>query len=176
MKTLFQLIKEDIAIYKNKESISVQDLVHVLNPRISPVILFRISSVLSKYKLGILGKLVSFLNFVLFGCDIARKAKIDGGLFLPHSSGVVIGEFATIGRNCIIHQGVTLGDRGEEYEDCNPTIGDYVEICTGAKILGNIKLDDYSIIGANSVVLKSVPRCAVVVGIPSKVVKYRDII
>ncbi len=176
MKTLFQLIKEDIAIYKNKETISVKDLLHVLNPRIFPVILFRISNLLSNYHLGILGKIVSFLNFVLFGCDIARKAKIDGGLFLPHSSGVVIGEFATIGRNCIIHQGVTLGDRGEEYEDANPTIGDFVEICTGAKILGKITLEDYSIIGANSVVLKDVPRCAVVVGIPSRVVKYREVI
>ena len=176
MKTLLQLIKEDIAIYKNKETVSTKDLVHVLNPRIFPVILFRFSSLLSKYRLGILGKLVSFLNFVLFGCDIARKAKIDGGLFLPHSSGVVIGEFATIGRNCIIHQGVTLGDRGEEYEDANPTIGDYVEICTGAKILGKITLDDYSIIGANSVVLKDVPRCGIVVGIPAKVVKYREVL
>lgn len=176
MKTLFQLIKEDIAIYKNKETISVKDLVHVFNPRITPVILYRVSNTLAKFHLGLLGKVVSILNFILFGCDIARGAKIDGGLFLPHSSGVVIGEFATIGKNCIIHQGVTLGDRGEEYEDANPTIGDFVEICTGAKILGKITLDDYSIIGANSVVLKSVPKCAVVVGIPSKIVKYRDII
>jgi serine O-acetyltransferase len=176
MKTLFQLIKEDIAIYKNKETISVKDLLHVLNPRIIPVVLFRFSNALSNYGLGVLGKIISFLNFVLFGCDIARRAKIDGGLFLPHSSGVVIGEFATIGKNCIIHQGVTLGDRGEEYEDANPTIGDFVEICTGAKILGKITLDDYSIIGANSVVLKDVPRCAVVVGIPSRVVKYREVI
>jgi len=176
MKTLFQLIKEDIAIYKNKETISIKDLVHVFNPRITPVILYRFSNLLTKYKLGILGKVVSIFNFMLFGCDIARKAKIDGGLYLPHSSGVVIGEFATIGKNCIIHQGVTLGTRGEEYEDANPTLGDYVEICTGAKILGKITLDDYSVIGANSVVLKDVPRCAVVVGIPSKVVKYREVI
>lgn len=176
MKTFFQKIKEDIAIYKNKETISKKDLLHVFNPRLYPVILVRVASLLSQYHLGVLGKIVSFLNFVLFGCDIARKAKIDGGLYLPHTSGVVIGEFATIGRNCIIHQGVTLGDRGEDYEDANPTIGDFVEICTGAKILGKITLDDYSIVGANSVVLKDVQRCAVVVGIPAKVVKYREVI
>ena len=176
MKTLLKLIQEDIAIYKNSETISKKDFIHIFNPRLYPVILFRISSWLNRYHLGVLGKLISFFNFILFGCDIARKAKIDGGLFLPHSSGVVIGEYATIGKNCIIHQGVTLGDRGEEYENSNPTIGDYVEICTGAKILGNIKLEDYAIVGANSVVLKSVPRCAVVVGIPSRVVKYRDIV
>lgn len=175
MKSIFQLIKEDIGNYKNKETISFKDLVHVINPRLTPVILFRISSLFSRWHLGILGKIVSLLNFILFGCDIARKAKIDGGLFLPHSSGVVIGEFATIGKNCIIHQGVTLGDRGEEYEDANPTLGDYVEVCTGAKILGKITLHDYVIVGANSVVLKEVARGGVVVGIPAKVVKYREL-
>lgn len=176
MKTLFQLIKEDIAIYKNKETISIKDLVHVFNPRITPVILYRISHILARYKLGILGKVVSILNFMLFGCDIARGAKIDGGLFLPHSSGVVIGEFATIGKNCIIHQGVTLGDRGEEHETSNPTLGNYVEIGTGAKILGKIVLDDYSRVGANSVVLKDTPKYSVVVGAPASVIKYREVI
>lgn len=176
MKTLLQLVKEDIAIYKNKEAISFKELIHIFNPRITPVVLYRVSNLLTRKKLGVLGKVISVANFILFGCDIARGAKIDGGLYLPHSSGVVIGEFATIGKNCIIHQGVTLGDRGEEYADANPSIGDYVEICTGAKILGDIKLGNYSVVGANSVVLNNVPDCAVVVGIPSKIVKCRDIV
>lgn len=176
MKTFFKHLKEDIAIYKNKEVINVKDYLHILNPRLYPVILVRIASFLTRYKLGILGKIVSLFNLMLFGCDIARKAQIQGGLYLPHSCGIVIGEYAIIGKNCIIHQGVTLGDRGEEYKNTNPRIGNYVEICTGAKILGDITLDDYSIIGANSVVLKDVPRCAIVVGVPSKIVKYREIV
>ena len=158
MKTILQLIKEDIAIYKNKDSISFKELIHIFNPRIIPVILYRFSHFFFRKKLGFIGKILSVLNFILFGCDIARGAKIDGGLYLPHSSGVVIGEFSVIGKNCIVHQGVTLGDRGEKYEDSNPIIGDYVELCTGAKILGNISLGKYSIVGANSVVLKDLPE------------------
>ncbi len=176
MKNLFILIKEDISMFRNKETLGIKDYFMVLNPRMYPVILFRISSFFQQSHLGIIAKIFSTINFVLFGCDIAKGAKIQGGLYLPHPSGVVIGEYAIIGHNCIIHQGVTLGDRGEEHETSNPTLGDYVEIGTGAKILGKILLDDYSRIGANSVVLKDTPKYAVVVGIPAKVIKYRKVL
>jgi len=176
MKTFFTKIKEDILIFRNKELLSFKDYIYLLNPRLYPVILVRISSSLYEHKLGFLAKIISMINFTLFGCDIARAAKIDGGLYLPHTSGIVIGEYATIGKNCIILQGVTLGDRGEEYETSNPTIGDYVEIGAGAKILGKITIGDFARIDANSVVLKDVPKCGVAVGLPAKVVKYRDFI
>lgn len=176
MSSFFQNIKADIAIYKDKKELSFKDYFHLLNPRLYPVVLVRVASFFYKYRLGIIAKIVSTLNFVLFGCDIARGAKIDAGLYLPHPSGVVIGEFATVGKNCIIHQGVTLGARGEEYESANPTIEDFVEIGTGAKILGKLQISQYAVIGANSVVLIDVPKFAVVVGIPAKVVKFREII
>jgi len=176
MKTLFKLIKQDISMFRNKDDLEMKDYFMILNPRMYPIVLVRISSFFYTNHLGILAKIISTFNFVLFGCDIARGAKIQGGLFLPHPSGVVIGEYATIGKNCIIHQGVTLGDRGEEHETSNPTLGDYVEIGTGAKILGKILLDDYSRVGANSVVLKDTPKYSVVVGAPANVIKYREVI
>ena len=176
MKTIFTKIKEDILILRNKEVLSFKDYIHVLNPRLYPVILVRIASFLYEHKLGFLAKIISLINFILFGCDIARGAKIDGGLYLPHTSGIVIGEYAIIGKNCVILQGVTLGDRGEEHATSNPTIGDYVEIGAGAKILGKITIGDYARIGANSVVLIEVPKYGVAVGLPAKVVKYRKVI
>lgn len=176
MKTFLTKIREDILIFRNKEILSLQDYIHLLNPRLYPVILVRISSFLYEHKLDFLAKVTSFINFTLFGCDIARAAKIDGGLYLPHTSGIVIGEYTTIGKNCIVLQGVTLGDRGEEYNSTNPIIGDYVEIGAGAKILGKITIGDYAKIDANSVVLKDIPKCGVAVGLPAIVVKYREVI
>jgi len=176
MKTLFNLIKKDIKMFRNKETLGIRDYLMIFNPRMYPVILVRMSTFFYNNHLGIVAKIVSTFNFVLFGCDIARGAKIKGGLYLPHPSGVVIGEYAIIGENCIIHQGVTLGDRGEEHETSNPTLGDFVEIGTGAKILGKILLDDYSRVGANSVVLKDTPKYSVVVGAPASIIKYREVI
>ena len=176
MKTFFTKIEEDILILRNKEVLSFKDYIHIFNPILYPVILVRIASFLYEHKLGFLAKIISQINFILFGCDIARAAKIDGGLYLPHTSGIVIGEYATIGKNCVILQGVTLGDRGENYKTSNPIIGDYVEIGAGTKILGKIIIGDYARIGANSVVLKDVPRYGVAVGLPAKVVKYREVV
>jgi len=176
MKTLFSLIKKDIAMFRNKDILGLKDYLMILNPRMYPIVMVRVSSFFYENHMGIIAKIVSTINFVLFGCDIARGAKIQGGLYLPHPSGVVIGEYAIIGKNCIIHQGVTLGDRGEEHETSNPTLGDFVEIGTGAKILGKILLDDYSRVGANSVVLKNTPKYSVVVGAPASIIKYREVI
>ncbi|PIQ24171.1 serine acetyltransferase [bacterium (Candidatus Blackallbacteria) CG17_big_fil_post_rev_8_21_14_2_50_48_46] len=145
----------------------------LLHPRFAPVLLFRLASAFYALRLGVLSKFFALANQIVFGCDIARGAKIGGGLFLPHPNGVVIGAHVKIGRNCIIHQGVTLGARGEEHELANPIIGDQVEIATGAKILGGVHLDDYARIGANAVVLKDVPAYAVAVGIPARIVRQR---
>ena len=55
-----------------------------------------------------------------------------------HGTGIVIGETATIGDNCSLLQGVTLGGTGKETGDRHPKIGDNVMIGAGAKVLGNI--------------------------------------
>jgi serine O-acetyltransferase len=145
----------------------------LLHPRFTPVLLFRLASAFFSYRLGALAKCFALANQILFGCDIARGAQIGGGLYLPHPNGVVIGAHVRIGQNCIIHQGVTLGARGEEHDLANPIIGNQVEIATGAKILGGVHLGDYARIGANAVVLKDVPDYAVAVGIPARIVRQR---
>ena len=85
--------------------------------------------------------------------------------------GVVIGETCTIGDNVTIYQGVTLGGTGKEKGKRHPDIGDNVLIAAGSKILGNIKIESNVNIGANSVVLQSVPSYTTVVGIPGHIVK-----
>jgi len=54
-----------------------------------------------------------------------------------------------------------------------PKIGDNVYIAPGAKLIGGITIGNNVAIGANSVVTKSIPDNAVVVGIPGEVISYK---
>ena len=102
--------------------------------------------------------------------DINPAARLGIGIMLDHGTGIVIGETATVGDNCSILQGVTLGGTGKETGDRHPKIGDSVLIGAGAKVLGNIRVGNCSKIAAGSVVLKEVPPNATVAGVPAKVI------
>jgi serine O-acetyltransferase len=106
----------------------------------------------------------------IFAVDINPAARIGIGIMLDHGTGIVIGETATIGDNCSLLQGVTLGGTGKETGDRHPKIGANVMIGAGAKVLGNIKVGDCCRIASGSVVLKDVPRETTVAGVPAKVV------
>lgn len=118
-----------------------------------------------------LGRAVSQLARGVTGIEIHPGARIGPGLFIDHGMGVVIGETAEVGADVTIYHGVTLGgttlDRGKKR---HPTVGDRVIIGAGAKVLGAITIGDDSRIGANSVVVRSVPARSVVVGVPGQVV------
>jgi serine O-acetyltransferase len=171
---MIQKLRLDIQMVRGSSENKKNDFLYVLHPRMWPVVLFRLAHFFSQNHLGILGKIFSILNQILFSCDIARHASIEGGLYLPHPVGVVVGESAILGKNCILHQGVTLGDRGECHEGSDPILGDCIEVGTGAKILGNITLGDYVRIGANAVVLKDIEAYAIAVGIPAKIIRFRE--
>lgn len=174
MKTLYTQLCADILMVRGKEKNAPLDILYLLHPRVIPVVLVRLAKLCSRYNLAPIAKVFSLLNQILFGCDIAKNADIAPGLYLPHPSGVVVGENAHLGVNCILHQGVTLGDRGECHKGSDPTIEDYVEIGTGAKILGNIRIGRYARIGANSVVVHDVKAFGIAVGLPAKTIAYRD--
>ena len=117
-----------------------------------------------------LARLISQFARFTTGIEIHPGAVIGKGLFIDHGHGVVIGETAVIGDHVVMYQGVTLGGTGKEKGKRHPTIGNHVLIATGAKVLGSLTVGDYAKIGAGSVVLKSVPPNATVVGIPARVV------
>jgi serine O-acetyltransferase len=105
------------------------------------------------------------------GIEIHPGAKIGGSLFIDHGMGVVIGETTEIGEHCLLFQGVTLGGTGKERGKRHPTLGNYVVVGAGAKVLGGITIGDRVKIGANAVVLTSVPPHSTVVGVPGRVVR-----
>ena len=96
--------------------------------------------------------------------DIHPACKIGHRVFIDHGIGVVIGETAEVGNEVTIYQGVSLGGVSLEKTKRHPTIEDNVIIGAGAKILGNIT------IGANSVVIASVPPNSTAVGIPARTI------
>lgn len=109
-----------------------------------------------------------------YGIEIHPAAKIGSGVFIDHGMGVVIGETAEVGDNCTIYQGVTLGGTGKHKGKRHPTIGNNVLIGCGAKVLGPFKVGDNSKIAANAVVLTEVPANCTCVGIPARVVRYKN--
>lgn len=106
----------------------------------------------------------------LFSMDVNPAARIGRGLMIDHAHAMVIGETAVVGDDVSLLHGVTLGGTGKETGDRHPKIGDGVLIGAGAKVLGNITVGKCSRIAAGSVVLKDVPECTTVAGIPAKIV------
>lgn len=105
------------------------------------------------------------------GIEIHPGATIGKRLVIDHGMGIVIGETAEIGDDCLIYHGVTLGGTGKDVGKRHPTIGDNVLVGAGAKVLGPINVGSNSRIAANSVVLQDIPEDSTAVGIPAKVVK-----
>ena len=127
-----------------------------------------------KLKLKLLARIISQLCRFFTGIEIHPAAKIEGGVFIDHGSGVVIGETAEIKKGVVMYQGVTLGGTGKEKGKRHPTIMEDVVISAGAKVLGGFTVGKGAKIGASSVVLKEVPPYATVVGIPGRVVRVRN--
>lgn len=105
-----------------------------------------------------------------YGCYIHINAELGPGLKLPHPVGIVIGEGVVIGQRCTIYQHVTLGGRrqGDWKAGNYPILGDDVVVFAGAAILGAITIGHEAIIGANAVVLDSIPPAGVAVGAPAR--------
>jgi serine O-acetyltransferase len=106
----------------------------------------------------------------LFAVDIHPASRIGRGIFIDHATGIVIGETAVVEDDVSMLHGVTLGGTGKETGDRHPKIRRGVLLSTGAKVLGNIEVGEYSRVGAGSVVLKSVPPGCTVAGIPARVI------
>jgi len=145
----------------------------IFSPRFVPVLLCRLSHLMYLYKLTPIAKVFSLINFFLFGLEVGIRCEIGKGLFFPHTSGIVIGAFS-IGNNATIYQGVTIGARELDFsylESSRPIIGSDVTISTGAVILGPIQIGDRVVIGANSVVLSSIPAGVLAVGSPARIAR-----
>ncbi len=131
----------------------------------------RVSHWLWTHGLKLPGRWVSHLVRAFTGIEIHPGATIGPRFFIDHGMGVVIGETAEIGADVTLYHGVTLGGTSLAKGKRHPTLEDRVVVGAGAKILGAITIGADSRIGANAVVVKSVPPNSVVVGVPGQIVK-----
>ncbi len=131
----------------------------------------RLSHWLWTHGCKLVARWLSHLVRALTGIEIHPGATIGPRFFIDHGMGVVIGETAEIGAEVTLYHGVTLGGTSLAKGKRHPTLQDRVVVGAGAKILGAITIGEDSRIGANAVVVKSVPANSVVVGVPGQVVQ-----
>ncbi len=170
----FSDIKRDFqAVFERDPAAKSKIEVIFSYPGFHAIVLHRITHALYKRKIPFLPRFLSHIGRLLTGIEIHPGAKIGPGFFIDHGMGVVIGETTEIGRDCLLYQGVTLGGTGKEKGKRHPTLGDNVVVGAGAKVLGAIRIGNYVKIGANAVVLRSVPDYSIVVGVPGRVIKKK---
>ena len=169
---MFQRITDDLhAVFERDPAATSRLEVFLTYSGFHALLAYRLAHTLSKWGIPIIPRMISQLARWLTGIEIHPRAKIGRGFFIDHGMGVVVGETAMIGDFVTLFQGVTLGGTGKERGKRHPTLGNHVVVGAGAKVLGNITIGDFVKIGANSVVLRSVPSNSTVIGVPGRIIK-----
>ena len=135
MKILKELY-EDAKNIKEKDPAARNILeVIILYPGFHVLVFYHIAHFLYCHKLFFIARLLSQLARFLTGIEIHPGAKIGRKLFIDHGMSIVIGETTTIGNNCTIYHGVTLGGTGKDKYKRHPDLGNNVIVGCGAKVL-----------------------------------------
>lgn len=149
--------------YPNDEEIQLENV--ILRAELQGILMYRLARnyfLSNRYEAA---DKCSLLGRFLSGFEIYYSADIGKGLKINHGLGMVIGARTKIGDNALLHQGVTFGDK----KGGRPIIGNNVTVYAGAKVLGNVVIEDNVIIAANCVCFVDVPKNKTVVGIPARI-------
>jgi serine O-acetyltransferase len=167
---VFKTLREDIqtVFAKDPAARSTLDVIFCY-PGLHALWFHRVAHFLWQHRLQFLARLLAHISRFLTGIEIHPGARIGKRFFIDHGAGVVIGETAEIGDDVLFYQGVVLGGTTLKKGKRHPTIGNNVVMGTGAVALGSIAIGDGVQVGAGSVVVKSVPPGATVVGIPGRI-------
>ena len=168
---MFDTIREDIdAVFARDPAVRSKFDVIFSYPGFHAVVIYRLANWFWKRNLTFIARFLSHFGRLISGIEIHPGATIGKRFFIDHGMGVVIGETAEVGDDVTLYQGVTLGGTALHNGKRHPTVENNVIVGAGAKVLGPITVGHCARIGSNSVVIKDVPECATVVGIPGRVV------
>ena len=168
---MLKTFRSDIEIIKERDPAARGILeIFLCYPGFQSIFIHRFTHKLWLLKLPLIPRILSHMNRLFTGIEIHPGAKIGKKVFIDHGMGVVIGETAEIGDNCLLYQGVTLGGTGKSHGKRHPTLMENVVVGAGAKVLGSIIVGSNTRIGAGSVVVRDVEENCTVVGIPGRVV------
>ncbi|MGR9085837.1 MAG: serine O-acetyltransferase [Gammaproteobacteria bacterium] len=175
-ESLWQDWLDDVACVFARDP-AARNLLEVLlaYPGVHAVLLHRVSHRLWRSDWKLAARLLAAFARWLTNVDIHPGATIGRRFFIDHGAGVVIGETTEIGNDVTLYHGVTLGGTTWNRQKRHPTLGDNVLIGAGAKILGAITLGSNVRVGANSVVVKDVPPCCTVIGIPGRIIQQKGV-
>ena len=169
---MWEQLKEDIRTIKERDP-AAKNYVEILlcYPGLHAIWFHRIAHSLYQRRWFTTARLISHFNRGFTGLEIHPGAKIGKRLFIDHGMGVVIGETTEIGDDCLIYKGVVLGGTTLVKKKRHPTLGNRVIVGSNSTVLGAITIGDGARIGSGSVVVKSVPPGATVVGVPGRIVE-----
>ena len=163
-------IREDIRTVFEKDPAAMSTLeVICCYPGLHAIWMHRIAHFLWDKHLFFPARLLSHISRMLTGIEIHPGAKLGKRVFIDHGSGVVIGETADVGDDVLIYMGVVLGGTALERVKRHPTVENDVVLGSGAIVLGPITIGNGAKVGAGSVVIRSVPPRATVVGVPARI-------
>lgn len=128
-----------------------------------------VRSKLLRAPLSLLYRVLNKLTQILFGMKLDYTVKVGRRVKLEHFGGMILGA-REIGDDVVLRQNTTLGIRSTADLNAKPTLGQRVDVGAGAVIVGNIRIGDNSIIGANSVVFSNIPENSVVMGVPARII------
>jgi len=173
---MFTRLKEDLQCIKDRDPAARSSLeIFLLYPGFRAVRMYRRAHWCYTHKLFFLARLISQRCVRKTNIEIHPGATIGRRFVIDHGTGVVIGETAVIGDDCLLYQGVTLGGTGKDHGKRHPTLGNNVMVGAGAKILGPFAVGDNSNVAAGSIVLSEIPPNCTAVGIPARIVKQDGI-
>ena len=169
---MWERLKEDVRMIKERDPAAKNYLeVFLCYPGLHATWFHRIAHFLYLRKWYTTARLISHFGRWITGIEIHPGATIGRRVFIDHGMGVVIGETSEIGDDCLIYKGVVLGGTTLEKKKRHPTLGNRVIVGSNSTILGAITIGEGARIGSNSVVVKSVPPGATVVGVPGRIVE-----
>jgi len=172
---MFMRLREEIDAVRARDPAARSSIeVLLCYPGVHALILHRLAHRLWCSGWTTVARGVSNLARFLTGIEIHPGAVIGQRVFIDHGMGVVIGETASVGDDCTIYQGVTLGGTALNRGKRHPTLGSGVVVGAGAKVLGPFTVGAGARIGSNSVVLKAVEAGVTVAGVPARVVVQPD--
>mgnify|MGYP003093682418 FL=1 len=161
-----------LAAYQRRDPAARSKLeIFLLYPGVHAIINHRIAHWLYLHHRFFLARCVSQWSRFWTGIEIHPGATIGHRLVIDHGMGIVIGETAEVGDDCLLYQGVTLGGTGKDKGKRHPTLGNNVLVGSGAKVLGPFKVGDNCRIAAGAVVLREVPPKSTAVGVQAQVVR-----
>ena len=172
---LFPRLGEDIQATLDRDPAARNGLeVFLTSPGVKALFWHRVAHRLWNSGWRLFARMIAQRSRRITGIEIHPGARIGRRLVIDHGMGVVVGETAEIGDDCLIYHGVTLGgkkpgDRQHTPGRRHPVVGSRVTIGAGAIILGGITVGDGARIAAHAVVVDDVPAGALALGVPAKI-------